>query len=73
MIKTYPRKNDFFIKQGRYKNNSSSGSFSITSQSFEIKFIKKKKFSNANRIGLLYCFIENHQDLVNSSPNEIHR
>lgn len=28
----------------RYKNNSSSGSFSITSQSFEIKFIKKKNF-----------------------------
>lgn len=66
-------KNEEDIRIIRYKNNSSSGSFSITSQSFEIKFIKKKKFSNANRIGLLYCFIENHQDLVNSSPNEIHR
>lgn len=66
-------KNEEDIRIIRYKNNSSSGSFSITSQSFEIKFIKKKKFSNANRIALLYCFIENHQDLVNSSPNEIHR
>lgn len=28
---------------GRYKNNSSSRSFSIISQSFEIKFIKKEK------------------------------
>lgn len=59
---------------GRYKNNSSSRS-QLHRNLLKSNLLKKKKKifqRQPDRITLLF-HQENHQDLVNSSPNEIHR